>query len=834
MFAHYVANAFGRFRRDPIATAIKVLALGLGLACFLLAHLVADHVRQTDRGWAAADRTYTLSQVATRPGGEVVSGSVGAISTSAVRYLREDFPELEIAATRTMTFPFKVGDRVVEQGNTLIVEPEFLDIFDLAMRSGRAAGALDAPRSALVTEDLALELFGRTDVVGETIELQNGLMNREDVTVTGVFAFDAPTHFGAESVGKNIRMIVDTDTLRAQYTFTRPDGSVQEATWVDAPDWAGTCCTTYLVLPEDGSLGLAGLEARLAEFSARRVPPDIGEMRFIPTPMSDVASAYMNTRLFGGAQVVDLPTVLTAFAALILIVACLDFANLATAEAAARAKEVGLRKAVGAGRGQIAVQTLIEAAVLTLGALLLVLPLVLLLAAPLGGLLQLEIALPGLDRPDYWLSVLAIAAVTGLAAGAYPALVLARVRPLFALRMGGARGGSPLVRTLLIGAQFAAASFLVVAIVVLHAQKAEIRDRLTDPSTDLRVTVLLPGDGSVNTETLRAELLAHPSVTGFAVSVTPPFRRTPYSSRGNDPLFARSEDPGAPRAPAQMRLISPGYFDAAGIAMVAGAEIATDAELPADGFHVVIDTRMAAELGLTPDQAVGQLGYYFQPGGSPGEPQQAIPGRIVGVAAATPLEYMTGGPSGYVYITQSGVLVGAAIVRVARGDVEAALAHIDETWAALAPDRPIRRMFLDEAFDLSFAMFNTMNVAFAAMSVLAAAIAAIGMFGVAGFVVEHRRHEVGVRKTLGATTLRVLRRLLWDFGKPVVAANLIAWPLAYLAAQAYLALFVNRIALTPVPFLIALAATLGIAWLAVGIHAWRAATLRPADVLRYE
>jgi putative ABC transport system permease protein len=829
MLAHYLANALRRFRHDPIATAIKLLALSLGLVCFLLAHLVADHVRQTDRGWAAADRIYTLTQVAARPSGELVTGTVGAISTSAARYLHEDFPDLAIAVTRTMTFPFKAADRVVEQGNTLVVEPSFLDIFDLAIRHGVRAGALDAPRSALIEEGLALELFGRTDVVGETVELQNDV----DVTVTGVFAFDAPTHLGAESVGKNIRMIVGMDSLRAVFTTTLPDGSVQEPTWLDAPNWAGTCCTTYLVLPEDGSLGLAGFEARLADFSTRHVPPEIGRMRFVPTPMSEVATTYMNTRLFGGAQAVDLPTLLTAFAALVLLVACLDFANLATAEAAARAKEVGLRKAVGAERGQIAAQTLVEAGLLALAALILVSPLAHVLAAPFGRMVQLDIALPGLGRPDYWLSVVAIAVAAGLAAGAYPALVLARVRPIFALRMGGARGGSPLVRTLLIGAQFAAASFLVVAIVVLHAQKAEIRGRLTDPSADPRVTIALTNyESLVSIETFRAELLAHPSVTGFAVSAEAPFQRTPFSSRGGDPVFARSEEAGAIQTPAQMRFVSPGYFETTGIALLAGREIASSDEALA-GFTVVIDVEMAADLGFAPQEAVGRTIYYLQET-TPGEPARSTPGLVVGVAAATPLEYMTGGPSGYVYVTTPEIGNGAAIARVSRQDVEGALAHIDATWARLAPDRPIRRMFLDEAFDTAFAMFNTMNVAFLAMSVIAAFIAAIGMFGIAGFVVQRRRQEVAVRKTLGATTLRVLRRLLWDFAKPVLIANLVAWPLAYLAAQTYLAMFVNRAALTPLPFLIALAATLGIAWLAVGVHAWRAATLKPADVLRYE
>ena len=203
------------------------------------------------------------------------------------------------------------------------------------------------------------------------------------------------------------------------------------------------------------------------------------------------------------------------------------------------------------------------------------------------------------------------------------------------------------------------------------------------------------------------------------------------------------------------------------------------------------------------------------------------------MVADTPLEFFTIGPKNYVYEFQNG---GApfAIIKISKDNVAAALKHIDDTWAKLAPTVPIKRQFMDERFDEGFKMFNVINTVFLALAVFAVIIASMGLVGMATFVVGRRFNEIGVRKTIGATTGQVLRMLLWDFSKPVLIANVIAWPLAFLVARFYLSLFVTRVPLTIVPFLISLVVTLAIAWGAVAHQAIRAARINPAMVLRYE
>lgn len=839
MFGHYVATALRNCRRRPLSTAVKLLALALGFACFLTANLIADYVSRTDRQWANDGRIYAISQAVTAPGDEKEGGAtIGAISGPAVEYLKVDFPDVVIAATNTIPSPVRADD-MYRDYNVLAVDPHFVRIFDLEMVRG-PPDALAAPRTALLEAAAARELFATEDVIGRNVQFFG-----MDMTVSGVFRWPSPSHLGAGGLGKNIRVIATRESL----------GIAGAA----PPLWAGTCCTTYMLLPEAGP-SHAAVQERLAQFSAARVPPEFGTIRFTLMELGDIGRSYLNLGLFGGSLDLSLVTILNAFAALILAVACLDFANLAIAEATTRSREFGVRKTVGARRRQVAAQAFVEAGLLTLAALALVLPLALLAVTPLGRALRLEIgAADLLAHGDYWLMVLGVAALVCLAAGAYPALVLARVRPVSTLRATGARGGTGAIRTALIVAQFAAASFLLAAVAVMVAQKAELRGRLADPSQDPRLTITVTNtSGPFDLATLLTELRSHPAITGVTSTAAQPFRRAVVT--GLPPsTMAKDEDPNSTRIPIQSRFVGYGYFDVAGIRVLAGRDFdavqddrgnVADIAFSESGEatrnpaappqKIVIDEKTAARVGLTPQQAVGTLLYLptqMMVASGPNQPPRAasilLPGEIVGVVAATPLEYMVEGPDNYVYRLQPRA-ASTLILRVARADTAAALAHVDAVWAKFFPGRPPQRVFLDEAFDTNFRMFDVLATTFIGLSVIAIAIAALGLFGIASFVVQRRTREIGVRKVLGATRERVLGLVVWDFSKLVIVANVIAWPLAWAASRSYLNLFVQRIDLSAAPFLLALAISMAIAWVAVLVHALRAARVKPALVLNTE
>jgi putative ABC transport system permease protein len=841
MLSHYLVTALRSFRRRPLSTAIKLLALALGFACCLSANLIADYVRRIDRQWARPDSIYSVAQAVTPPGsGKESTPTIGAISAPAVEYLKTDFPDVIIAATNTLPMAVR-ADGQQQDYNVLAVDPEFHRIFGLKI-SGGSADALTAPHTVLLEATAARQLFGAANPVGRTLQV-----GRADMTVAAVFDFGGPTHLGAGAIGKNVRAIIPRTSIPdvVGFPLTYP------------PIWSGTCCTTYLVSPEGGP-SFADLERRLQRFSETRVPPEFGRVRFALMPLVDMGRAYLNLGLFGGSFGLSLVTILNVFAALVLAVACVDFTNLAIAESATRGREIGVRKTVGASRAQVVMQTMLEVGILALLALVLVVPLTLLAVTPLGRALRLEIAAADfLGRPGYWLGVLGVAAAVCIAAGAYPALVLARVRPVLTLHASGARGGAGAVRTVLIVVQFAAASFLLAAVAVTLLQRAAIRDRLAGPGQDQRLVIplgQLQGPG-FNPQTLRTELRAHPAITGLTGTASEPFRRA-YVTGIPPQTVTRTDDPNAERIPIQQRYVFYDYFDVAGIRLLAGRDFdeAQDApptqppSTPADGdapprpppMHVVIDEKLAARFGWKPQEAIGQTLYLptqtavaDRPGGPMRTVSTTLPSQIVGVVAATPLEYMAEGPDRYLYSMQP-FAASTLIVRVARADVPGALEHIDATWRKFFPNRPIQRTFLDEAFDANFRMFNVLGLTFIGLSIVAVAIAGMGLFGIASFVVQRRAREIGVRKTFGASSQTVLRLVLWDFSKLVIVANVISWPFAWFAARTYLDLFVQRIDLSPAPFVFAFVVSLLIAWIAIGAQALRAAQIKPALVLKTE
>jgi putative ABC transport system permease protein len=248
-------------------------------------------------------------------------------------------------------------------------------------------------------------------------------------------------------------------------------------------------------------------------------------------------------------------------------------------------------------------------------------------------------------------------------------------------------------------------------------------------------------------------------------------------------------------------------------------------------IRIVLDRDGARALGWSnPRDAVGEILY------RPGEP--APPGKpapryeVIGVVESVMLNVRAQGNEGAAYFLNP-TYAYSVLVRFDKNDTTGVLADLDATIEKLAPGRPPpRRMFLDELFESAYWTFRLMNHVLMGLAALAIAIAGIGLFGLASYVTRARTREIGLRKTQGASPARIVRLLLWDFSKPVVVANVLAWPLAYYAAERYIAVFSAHMTLTPLPFAAALVATLLLAWATVGAHALRASRLRPTDALR--
>jgi putative ABC transport system permease protein len=823
-------------RRAPVAAAVNVITLALGFACFVGAFAFVTLWQRSERHFANADRIAVLTTTI-----EVLDGSLAFVddpssSMLAASYLRAEHPAIEQVA-RAIELgdeaPLAAGDRAV-RAKAVAVDAELLHLFDLPFTAGDARLALGQPRSAVLTQELARRLFGDADPLGRTVLVQNAA----EAVVTGVVGpIPEPSHLGrsaAASLPFDVLVSMDVrETIRAA---GRPPGSPPQ----DAENWLSDQGITYVLLPADGSLTLARLRAELATFAARHVPADVArfvKVTYSAVPVRALLGKAVDQRIFvfGGGGV-SVASMLLTLGTLVLGVACVNYANLATARAARRVREVGVRKALGAQPRQVMFQHLFEAAVLAALALAVALVACRLLEPKVERLVNADLGAIVAAAPQFWLTLAVAAAVAAIAAGAYPAFVLARVVPMRALGASRSTLGPKGLPTLLVGGQFAVASFLLIAVTVAVLQNHHLLQTGLDARAD--PLVLIDNDSGVThvaTQTLREELARLPQVKQLTEVDNVPWQSFQMSG------VATTPGTDAITKSALSMAVGYDFFSVFEMPLLAGRTFSPDRYesdfTPRDGepleLPIVVDRAFIETLGFaSPENAVDQIVYF--PASTMGAfGLGAQPLKIIGVVEARPFIFL-GAKDVRASMYQLSTAARFHVVRIARNDVAAALDGIDATWRRLAPNVAISRRFLNDVFDAEYATFARTAQIFGGLAAMAFLISVAGLFGMATLVTGRRLREIGVRKVFGASATQVASLLLRGFGTPVVLANLVAWPAAYLAARAYLNLLRAPIALTLWPFVLALVVTLAIACIAVGGQTLRGARAQPAEVLRYE
>jgi putative ABC transport system permease protein len=850
MLRHYLVIALRSFRRAPVATSINILALALGLAAFIAAYGVVSYWDRSERHFANADRTYVVTAAfAGRDGGVAVAGPV--TNRLYAEYLRADFPEFEaVARAQVMNEEGGVTAGDVSTRMFIVgVESEFLEIFDLPFVAGDPQAALSQPNSAVLTEEAAARLFGDADPMGQTITLGSVL----DVTITGMIGdIPEPSHMGhAPSATLRFDVLSSWDTLdgiqaasRAREAQRNPAAEPTPPPPANAPpppeNWlGGYCCTTYVMLARDSGLDAKALDAQLRAFGDRHLPVSQRELATLivgAEPITGLMVAQLNGQLLSGAPL-SITTLLLLLGGLVLVVACVNYANLATAQAARRAREVGLRKAIGAGKYRVMAQYLSEAALLTVAGAVVAVVTIWLAAPALHAAVGIDLNLALGDNVAFWAFLNALLVVVTLLGGSYPAFVLSRVPPVEALRIGRTRVGPRFAGTLLVGLQFAAASFLLIVVLVMYAQNNALeRTGLGSTSDPLVVVANFPQFSGVDSTLLADELRRIPQVTALGET-----NDTPWSLGINLMMLAQTPDESIVLPAAYQNNVGYEYFSTLGIRVLAGrvfdrehGEDAVTGNLfnPERTVHGVIDEALSRQLGFeTPQGAVDEI-VYLPERMTRAFGQAAQPVRVVGVVENKPLHLRGAGTTANFYLFRPNA--NFKLVRLSANDVPGGLAAIDALWKRLSPKTSVNRKFMDDMFNQNYENFARISQVFAGLAFLAVVISVIGLFGMALQVASRRVHEIGVRKSVGARTGQIVAMLLRSFSKPVVIANLLAWPLGYFAAQQYLSIFIQRIPMTPVPFVLSLGLALVIAWVAVGGQALRAARVSPATVLRTE
>ncbi len=826
MLTHYFTATFRGYAKTPLTTAIAIVVLAIGFAAFVAAYAVIEFWSRADRHLVRSDSVFVATtQLLERDAPNPPNG-VPRSTYWLAQYLKADFPQIErIARVNSLSRTLAVSDgrdRAVRLRG-YAADADFLEIFALPFVEGDAHAALAVPGSVVLTETAARTLFGRASALGQRVVLGGNL----EGTVTGVVApLPEPTH-----LGRSASAPLQFDLLASRDVYESVFGNDAGVDIAATPEnWLWVTTHTYVMLREGGRV--ADLERELPEFLMRHMPPEqaqvVGYVLGL-IPVGDMLAFSASGTEFVRATGFSAAQILLAIGALVLVAACLNYAHLAVARSLARAREVGIRKALGASRRQVAQQHLVETALATSAALVAGVGAVA-LAAPLverATGVDFRWALFADARP---LAILvAVATVVSLCVAAYPALLLARTVPDPALRERAVNGGRRSLAQWLVAGQFFVAAFLVMVMTVTYLQNRALRlDGVGTDSDALLVVENLPQLTGISQAAFSAELLRLPQVRAESLMQFPPWTEPNYITLNLSPGRTVDEQGG------MFRPVGYEFFETFGIALLAGRGFSPSAAddqrqflfdaTPTDASRaavMIVDSVYARALGFaSPEAALNQLVY------AGGE----VPFEIVGVVEHRPLSVTGNGYVATAYVLN--VALPLHVVRIAGSQVEDGVAAIDAVLRARAPAAPISRRFVDDHFREQYEPYARVSQIFALLSGAALLIALLGLVAMTVQATHRRLREVGVRKVLGATPNGIARLLIRSFVQPILIGGLLAWPVAQLATTRYLNAFVDPIEQSPLIYLGALSLALVVGLSAIAAETLRAARKRPADILK--
>lgn len=836
MFNYYLHTALRTLWRFKAITTISVVGLALALGCFLATLGSVIYLTNGEAQIADADRIFLVTEEMHPRNVQNLDFASVRSSAPLARQLRIDFSEIEAVGTARdlLDIPVSAEGRPGYL-RAATADADFVRIFGLSFVESSGANPLSIANGVVITEETALKLFGTTRVVGKAITLNKAL----DVSVTGVMRpVPQPSH-----IGSSPENLLRFDMLLTEATYWRfrraQNTELPETLPFSGDAWGSPVFFTYVLLPADGSFSGAKLNDELDAFTKRHT--DLSRnyrlnFKHRAVPLKSVRLAQLDADLFKGNGL-SFAVLILSLSGIVLAVACFNYANLAAAQTLARFREFGLHRVLGASALQIATRQWIEGGVQMLIALLLAMGIVAGATAWLGEDAA-AIVVMTLQHPTLWIALAFTCVGLVFLLGAYSTFHILRRYPAAAMRMSSPLQRKSLGVGVLVGTQFAVAGALLVGLLVVSAQNKVVRHEALRPQSDPVVVLEFPGrDSHIETGALETALEQHESIREVSGIIRMPWSTKQSSITGISTII------GGSLSNALVDYVRYDFERTLDVKILAGRSFdrqLSDKSWPAsystiaDTYPVVLDRSTASRLGWdNPADAVNRSVYWplFSNGKLSGAHAEL---KIIGVIENNPLRF-DAGPGAHLQIY---ALVpnapGQVLVRIDQHRVQEALAHIDATWRQFAPYAPVRRHFLDELFEREYRTLDRASKAVTALTVVGTSVALMGLFGVATFVAQRRRREIGVRKTMGASTRQVVAMLIRDLSMPVLIANVLIWPFAYAAAQKYLAMFVHRIELGAWPFALSLIIAVLLAWLAVGGHAWRAARLKPADVLRHE
>jgi putative ABC transport system permease protein len=803
MFKNYIKTAWRNLMRNKSYATINVTGLAIGIAACLLIFLIVQYETSFDNFHANKDHIYRVVNVSHGPDGVSISSGTQLPLADG---LKLDFPALTHVGSIMLNdgSHYSIGyTKKFKEDSAYYADPQFFQIFDFKWLAGDKKKALAEPNTAVLTRGEADKFFGDWHTaIGKTIRYEN----RRDFKVTGIIEnTPANTDFPMKVVMSWLTLVNKGGDM---------DGN--------ARDWISTFTdrNTYIILP--AGMSEKQFNADLASFAKKHIPPPYNKTSSLQ--LQALKDMHYNTEVgvYGGhpfsKQLINVISIIGLF---LLIIACVNFINLATAQAVNRSKEVGIRKVLGSNRYQLVLQFISETLIITLFAVIIASGISVIALPMLNSLLEIHLSGSFLLNSTVILFLVTVVIGVTFLAGFYPALVLSGFNPIEALKnkIKVKRSSGISLRRVLVVTQFCIAQFLVIGTLVLIYQMNYFKNKSLGFNKDAVITVPFPGDSisRARVNALKDQLLQQPGIKEISISLYSPADNSGWHSD-----FKFNNSPKQVDFGTSLKWADAEYFKLYDIQFVAGAPYKTSDTI--SGY--VVNETLIHKLGITdPNKAIGKYIMLWD--------DKKKRAQITGVVKDFN-ESSLKNPISAVMMAPWKQTYSKFNIKIEPKNVHQTLANVERLWNKTYPEGIYEYQFLDKTIADFYKSEDQLSSLYKIFAGIAIFISCLGLYGLVSFMAAQRIKEVGIRKTLGASVGHIVYLFSKEFTVLIVIAFAISAPIGYYFMHKWLQDFTYRITIGPGIFILAIISSVLIAWLAVGYKAIKAALTNPVKSLRSE
>lgn len=797
MLKNYIKVAFRSLLKQPAYTALNIIGLTVGIASCLIILLYIFHETSFDKQHSKGDRIFRLSTQITEPDN---SFKWASMTWRAAFTVKNENPEV-LQATRLQSISGQGGRRFTlnqvdyYQENVYAADSTVFEIFDYDFIAGNPENALEAPNSIVINESMAKKIFKNENPIGQT--LQSGGNRELNLQVTGVYK-DMP---------KSSHLIADA-LISWRTIFTGQDGG-----------W-GSWGTNAYVLVNPGVTAEA-LQPKLDSTVVKYIDPIFApiniQVKMIPIALKDIHL----TSDFEGEPVpvgdIEYVQIFTAIAIFLIIIASINYMNMATARSTKRSMEVGLRKVMGAQRSGLIGQFLTESILITMISLVLSIVLIIAIVPSINNIVGTSLEIEALLNTNVILAIIAIVIITGFIGGSYPAFFLSSFQPAAVLKGSSGKSGSKILRKSLVTLQFAISMFMLIGTMVIYTQMQYIRNK--DLGFDKNQMMQIDFRSRADVEkwqVLKNELLQNPNIESTGSAST-----TPGNGTSKNIYSIETEEGPMDELGLDNYRVDYDFFPSLGVDVIEGRNFSL--EYPSDtALAVMVNEAMVRRMGWT-----NAIGKKVNLTGNDSLPSA----RVIGVVKDFHQLDLYDPINALMFIPSR--INGSALVKIT-GDVNSTIDFIEAAWERTYPNTAFEYVFLDEQFMENYEADQIRGQLFLGFSGMTILIACLGLLGLASYTAEQRSKEISIRKVLGANTQGLISLLIRDFMLLIIIAAIPASILGYYIMMDWLENFQFHITPGVLIFSTVLIGTMLITILTTGYHARKAATANPAQKLRSE